>query len=142
MKGVHGDQAYDRGAVRIGDDARMRGDVFGIDLGNDEGHIGIQTVRARIIHRDAALLARDRHETAGDIVLCGAEQDVDAIERGVGRFLDDERLSFEIDRLACAARRGEKLHRRKREVLLVQALQHLLTDDARGAEDSDVVRTH
>ena len=57
----------------------MKGNVFGIDFGNDQGDVGIHAEGTGVVDDDAAALSRFRSQFFTDRA-AGKESDIDSIE--------------------------------------------------------------
>ena len=69
----------------------MGKDIFGIDLGNDERHVLLQTVKTGVVDNDRAGFYRERCPPGGDVVL-GRSEDLVNIVKTVFRQLPDHIL--------------------------------------------------
>ena len=142
MQRIDGDKTDDRSAIRIGDDTVMLRHVLGVDFGDDQRDIGVEAVRARVVHRDGSLFAGDGNESFGDVVFRRTEHDVNTVERFVSGLFDHHVFAFELHDLAGASGGGEQLEVVHGEILLGEALEHLLSHGARGAQNGNVIRLH
>ena len=89
-----------RGAIRIGDDARVPLDVLGIDLGDNQGHFRVETEGPAVVDGDCALAHGFRHQIHADIVIGGEQGDVHAFEGRFCRLDRQQRPVAEADRRA------------------------------------------
>ena len=81
VQGLEGHDHLRRRAVGTGDDAPMGGDGLGIDLGDDERHVGVHAEEGALVDDHRAALDGPGHELRGDLVGRAADGDVDADER-------------------------------------------------------------
>ena len=96
----------------------------------------------RVVDAHGAAARSLGQELLGGLVARGAQDDVDAVEGLGASELDGDLLAAEGDLLAHGAggrQRNEPLHE---EIPLLEALEHLGPDDARGAQDSDNLTSH
>ena len=141
-KRVDGDEGDDGGAVGVRDDALVPLHVLGVDLGDDEGHIGVETERARVIDKHRARLDDRGSEAFGNVVLGRAEDDVEPLKGVVGGFDDGTFLPTEQNLAARASGARDGTKGRNGEIALFKDLDHFLTDGARCAENTDVDLLH
>ncbi len=118
------DDHLDRGAVGVGDDPFVACDLVGVDLGDDEGYVGVHPPGARVIDDDGARLGRDRAPLLGDRGRRARKDDVDSLERLRRDGLDGVRRAAEDDRFAGAARRSQEFDRGDRKLTLFQQAEH------------------
>ena len=138
----HGDRQDGGGAVGVGDDAVMVGEIARIDLGHDQRRVGVHAEGRRIVDHDAARCLGGRHERAAARGAGAEESDVDALE-GTGRQLFDlVRFALEFQGLADRARRGEQLQGGDREVPSLEDAEDFHSDRAGGADNGDVLGVH
>ena len=141
-EGIDGYKRDDRGAVGIRDDALVPLHVLGVDLGNDEGNIGVEAEGARVIDEHRARLDDRGSETLGDVVLGRAKDDVEPFKGIVGGFDDGAFLPAERDLTARASGACDGTKGRDREIALFENFDHFLTDGARCAENTDIDLFH
>ena len=116
--------------------------VLGVDLGNDEGNIGVEAEGARVIDKHRARLDDRGSETLGDVVLGRAKDDVEPLKGVVGGFDDGAFLPAERNLTARASCACDGTKGRDGEIALFEDLDHFLTDGARCAENTDVDLLH
>ena len=141
-EGIDGHKRDDRGAVGIRDDALVPLHVLGVDLGNDEGNIGVEAEGARVIDKHRSRLDDRGSETLGDVVLGRAKDDVEPFKGIVGGFDDGAFLPAERDLTARASCACDGTKGRDREIALFENFDHFLTDGAGGAENTDIDLFH
>lgn len=83
-----GHQADDRGTVGVGDQPVVPGDVLGVDLRDDEGHVLVEAEGVAVVHHGGTSAHGLGQELLGNVVAGGAQHDVHAIE-GLGLCLDE-----------------------------------------------------
>lgn len=138
MQRPGGHQADDRGTVGVGDQPVVPGDVLGVDLRDDEGHVLVEAEGVAVVHHGGTSAHGLGQELLGNVVAGGAQHDVHAIE-GLGLCLDELDLPpAPLDLLACGARARQQAQLAHREVSLGQALEHLRAHRARRAKDRNV----
>ena len=117
-------------------------DVLGVDLGNHEGHVLVEAEGVGVVHAHGTPLGGFGQERLRLFVASRAEHDVDALEC-LGRRLDDGHLpAVERDGLSdgAGAREGDEPPDGK--VPLLEALEHLGSHDASGAENCNGLVAH
>ena len=142
MQRPQGHEADDGGAVGIGDDALVGGDVGGVDLGDDQRHVLVETEGVAVVDAHRAALDGLGEQLARDLVARGAEHDVDALE-GIG-LGEHHRHVLPAEAHGAAhrarARQGHELGHG--EVTLLETLNHLLADDARRTKNGNPLAAH
>ncbi len=138
VEGVKGHEGDGRGAVGVGDDAVVLGDVGGVDLGDDEGDVGVHAEGAGVIDDDATGLGGEGCELAGDAAAGAKEGDIDAGERVRFEFLDGDCLSLEGEGFADRTGGGQEGELAKGEATPFERLDHLEADGARCTDDCHV----
>ena len=140
---VGGNEADDGCAIGVRDDvARVVGDVCRVDLGDDQGHVGLEAEGMGVVHAHGAALGGFGEKGLRGRVTGRTKNNVRPLE-GIGRGLDHGHgLAVEGDGLAnrARARKGHELS--NGEVPLLEALDHLRANDARGAENGDGLVCH
>ena len=116
--------------------------VLGVDLGDDEGNIGVEAEGARVIDKHRARLDDRGSETLGDVVLGRAKDNVEPFKGVVGGFDDGAFLPAERNLTARASCACDGTKGRDREIALFENFDHFLTDGARCAENTDVDLLH
>ncbi len=117
MQRLQGDDHLDRRAVRVGDDPLVPGDVVRVDLGDDQGHVGVHPPGARVVDDDGAGLRGDRAELAGDRRRACSRGRCRRPRTPRPRGARSGSVSpAELDRLAGAPLRGQELDRADREL--------------------------
>ena len=142
IQGVDGHKAHDRGAVGVCDDALMLLHVLGIDLRDDQRHLGVETERRGVVDEHGPGLDDRGGKTLGDVVLRRAEDDVHALERLVARQLDRQLLPLPLHLLPHGARGRQQVQLCDGEVALGENLHHLLAHRAGGAQNGYVILFH
>ena len=142
-QGRDGHQHHDRGAVRVGDDAPVRRDVFRVDLRDDERHFGVHAERAR------SCQSRPRPPDGGGRELSAAraarreEGDVNALETVFASAVRRGAACPEnVSRRP--ADRSEASRRRdcERKFARFQQVQKLGSDGSGRAGNGDVISSH
>ena len=117
-------------------------DIVGIDLGHDQRHLGIHTEGMAVVDHDGAALDGLGQQLLRDIVTGGSKHNVAAL-KGLGASLfDHDLLATELDGLARRTRARQQLELANRELLLVEALEHLGAHGSRRAQNSNRVLFH
>ena len=117
-------------------------DVLGVDLGDHERHLGVEAEGARVVDDRYAALGGVGKELPGDVVVGGAEEEVEPLE-GLGRGLDDlDFFTAELELAPGAPGRAEEAKLRDGEAPLLENDAHLFADGARGAENADLELLH
>ena len=142
MQRPRGNQTDNGRAVGVGDEAVMPLDIVGIDLGHDQRHLGIHTEGMAVVDHDGAALDGLRQQLLGDIVAGSAEHDVAALKGLGASFLNHDLLAAELNGLARGACTCQQLELADRELLLVEALEHLGAHGSRRAQNSNRVLFH
>ena len=142
MQRPDGHEADDRRAVGIGDDAVVGGDGLGVDLGDDEGNIGVEPEGVGVVYADGPAHDRLGKHRRRLLVADGGKHDVDALEcLGIGldyfNFIAHKRQL-----VACRAGAREAPKLAHGEAALLEAAKHLLADDAGGAEYCNALGGH
>ena len=116
--------------------------ILGVDLGNDQGYIFVQTEGGGVIHKHSAGFDNGRGKFFGNIILSCAENNVNAFKGLLASQLNGHILTTELQGLACApgACQGDQLT--NGEVALLQNVDHFLSYSAGGAQDSNGICLH
>ena len=138
MQRGNGRQTDNGGAVRIGDKTVPGEGILGVDFGDDERHIIVETEGARIVHDQNALFGCTGQVHLGDIVVGGAERNIQPLKGFLTRELHFDIFVFELEFFAGRAFTAEQTQFFDREFALGEHNHHLLTDSARGAQNADV----
>ena len=145
MERPEGHDADDGRAVGVGDDALLDVlHVLGVDLGDDQGHVGVHAPGVGVVDAEGAGGRRDGQLLLGQVVAHGREEDVElAVALGCGD-LDGDLLPAEGHGAprVHAALRGEGHDLLHGEIALLEALQHLRAHDARCTQDADDFSAH
>lgn len=142
MQRPRGNQADDGRAVGVGDKAVMPLDVVGIDLGHDQRHLGIHAEGMAVVDHDGAALDGLGQQLLRNIVAGSAKHNVTAL-KGLGASLfDHDLLAAELDGFTRGACTCQQLELANRELLLVEALEHLGAHGSRRAQNSNRVLFH
>ena len=131
---VQGHQANGGGAVRVGDDALMRGHVGRVDLGNHQRDGRVLAEVAGVVDHHAAGLDRGRGVVARNRSAGAEESDVDPGERIMGQLFDGDFSAPEGELFADRAGRGQQGQFADRKVAALQGPDHL---DANGTGGTD-----
>ena len=127
--------ADDGRAVGVGDDAVVPLDDVTVDLGDHEGHVVVQAERMAVVDAHAAALDGLGQERLGNVVACGTQHDVHALE-GVGLGQPHGHvLATETHGLAHGALARQRDELGHGEIALLEAGEHLGAHDARRAEN-------
>ena len=116
--------------------------VLRIDFRDDQRHIRVHPERRGAINKHTARLDDGRGQLLRDVVLCGAQDNVDTFKCAVARFLDLDRLAAERHGLPGASGAGQRAQLRDGEAALFQDLHHFLADGARRAQDCYIIFLH
>ena len=136
LDGFQDDHHHDGRAVGVGDDAAgTHQGVFGIALGNDEGHVRIHPERAGVVDHHGAVLGDGVGEFHGRAGTGRDEGIIDALEIVIVlQEPDFEFLAAETvfaARTACRPEQNEFVHG---EIPLFEDLDKFLADSAAGAD--------
>ena len=126
-----------RGAVRVGDDARVAFEVARVDLRDDERDRRVHPPGRRVVDDRRATGDGSRRELLRDVGAGREQGDIDTVE-GIGHRLGDlERAT--VDRHGPAGRSTgrEQSQLTDRELPLVEDLDHRPSDDAGSSDDGD-----
>ena len=133
-------------AVRVGDDVapairpQRAFDRVGIYLRHNQRHIVFHAKGRRIVDNDATGLACLRPNSLGGITTCREQGDVGLAEIELVEGADGQHVILAIGHLAPGrARRGKRMHLVRRKIPLGKCLQHLASDGAGGADNSNSV---
>ena len=99
VQGVDGHQGHDGGAVGVCDDALVLLGVLGIDLGDDQGYIGVQPEGAGVVHEYRPRLYDGRCKPLGNVVFRRTQDNVHALEGFIAGQLHRELPALPIDLL-------------------------------------------
>ena len=136
-------EADDGRAVGVGDDvARVVFNIRGVDLGDNKGHILVEAERVRVVHAHSAALGSLGKKFLGGLVAGGTEDDVNALEGIRAGKLHGNVLAAEPHGLADGSGRGKRDELLDGKITLLETLEHLGSDDAGRAEDSDYLACH
>ena len=142
VDGGHRRGGDDGGAVGIGDEALVPGDVLGVDLGHHERDLGVEPVGAGVVDDDGALRDGVGQELRGHVVFGGAQHDV-AAGKGLWRgLLEHELFSPEGQAAAGTACRSQQTQLREGELALLQHPHHLPAHGAGCAQNGNAVFFH
>ena len=142
IEGIDGGDGDDGGAVGIADDALVVLHILGVDLGNDQGHVGVQTESGGVIHKNRAGLDDGGGKLLGDVVLGGTQDDIHALEGGIAGFPDGHILTPELQGLTGGPGRGQGDQLTHGEIPLFQNSHHLLAHRTGGTKDGNSVLFH
>ena len=132
-RGEHRRELHRR-AVRVGDDAVMLGQVFWVDLADNEGHPVIHAPRRRVVDDHRAAPDRYRGHRPRLIRTSREQRDVDAVEGFGGRLGDRERSAADGQVRACRPRRRQRSDLAGWKAALEEDLEHRPADQPRGAD--------
>ena len=116
---------------------RCAGERVGVHLGHDERHVGLHAEGRGIVDDDGATRRGGARDAARDGGTCREECEVDAAQAVHGELLDGERAAAEMQSAPGGAAGGEQAQRAEREAALLEAVDELGPDRARGADDRD-----
>ena len=142
VQGIDSSQGDDGGAVGVTDNAIVPSYILGVNLGNDQRHLGIHTESRGVIHKHSACGLDSGSKTLSDIVLGSAQDDVHALKSGVASFLNGDFLALEHQSLAGTAAACQRDQLAHGEVALLQNLDHFLTYGAGSTENSNGIGLH
>jgi hypothetical protein len=129
----------DRGAVGVRDDALVLPDVARVDLRDDERRAGVHAPGAGVVHDHGALLGEERRVLLGDRRPGAEEREVELLDPLGRQAHDAARLAVDVEDLALRLGRGVEDDFRAGELPLLDALDELEADRARGADDGDAI---
>ncbi len=133
-------QSHDGGAVRIRDDALgMLPGGFRIDFGNHQRDFGIHPEGGGVVDHDRPGRGCRRRKLPGEPSPGTEERDVDPLEGTVSQLPDRDLFPSKAKRSAHRTSRGQQREPADWKVALLEALQHLRPDGARGAGDGYMV---
>ena len=138
----HGHQRDDGAAVRVCDDPLVLQGVLAVDFRNNQRHVRIQPEGRAVvdIHRSALFDRRGKALAHGSFDR--AEYKIQALEAIVGRLLNHDLAAVEEDLFARAAGAGQQAQLLDGDLILLQDLQHFLSDGARCTENSYLALFH
>ena len=139
VDGLERDDHLDGGAVGRRDDAGVRREVVGVDLGHHERHAGVLAEHARLVDDGGAGGDGLRHELLAHGAAGGEEDEVDAVERAGAELLHLDVGAVERQLAAGGARAGEEPELPDGEAALLEDRAHGAADDAGRAGDGDGV---
>ena len=128
-------------AVRVRDDALVRLDRLGIDLGHDERHLRVHAEGTRVVDDDRPCL----DGMGSKLLACRTarkERDVNSLKGVRRRLLHRVLLAHKRDFLPCGAAGCEQPQLRERELALLDECQEFLSDRTRCAEYCDTIFLH
>ena len=133
-------------AVRVGDDVapairrKCAFDRVGVHLRHDQRHVVFHAEGGRVVDDDATGLACLRGDGLGSVATRREQGDVGLAEIELVERADGQHVILAIGHLAPGrARRGERMHLVRRKIPLGKCLQHLASDSAGGADNSNSV---
>ena len=127
------DDHLDGRAIGIGDDARMPLEVLRVDLGDDQRHVIVDAKRARVVDHDTSRIHHGLAIFLGGVASAGKQRDVDALEARRRHLFDHELPIAKLDGATSRTSRGKRLDLGRREFALREYLEHLASDNTRGA---------
>ena len=139
---VNGSAGDDGGAVGVGDDALMVLSVLGVDFGNDQGNIGIQTESGGVVNKDSTGFHDRGSPLFSDIIFSSAQNDVNALESFCTDFLDGHFFTLEGDLLACGTGGCQRHQLADREIAFCQNVHHFLANGAGCAQNGNGIEFH
>ena len=108
-----------------------------VDFRNDQRNIWFETEGGAVVDDNDALALRQAAKfTAGRTA--GEERQIHAVEGICGGFFHNVVLALEIDDLAGAVFRGQKLQPSVWEIVLIHDLEQFLTDSTGRTDDGNV----
>ena len=117
-------------------------DVVGVNLGHDQRYLGIHTEGMAVIDHDGAALDGLGQQLLRNVVAGGSKHDIAALKGLGASFLNHDLLAAELNGLARGACTCQQLELANRELLLVEALEHLGAYSSRRAQNSNRVLFH
>ena len=120
VDGLERHDHLDGGAVGRGDDARVRRQVVGVDLGHDERHAGVHAEHARLVDDGGAGGDGLRHVLRAHGAAGGEEDEVDAVERAGAELLHLDLGPLERQPAAGRARAGQQAQLADGEAALLE----------------------
>ena len=127
----------DGGAVWIGDEPLVILRCLTVDFRNDQRNIRFETEGGAVVDDDDALTLRQTAKfTAGRPA--SEKRQIHAIEGICGGFFHNVVLALEIDDLASAVFRSQKLQPSVWEIVLIHDLEQFLTDSTGRTDDGNV----
>ena len=141
IDGFQGHHHDDGGAVGVGDDPMMFGDVLGIHFRDDQGHIRVHPVGAGVVDDYGPGLDSDGSKGLGDAA-AGEQGHIHSIE-GIGLgFFHFIGLAPDGEFLAGAAGRCQQFQVLEGEIPFVQQIDEFLSNGARSTQDGQIVFFH
>ena len=116
----------------------MRAQLLRIDFRNHERHVRVHPVVRTFVDDETPRLHRIRGQRPSHRAARGEKRHVDAGEPAQLSFLDRIGFPRTDHSLSRRPRRGKEPQRSHGEVARMQELKQLLTDSARGADDTDI----
>src|SRR5688500_13563972 len=118
----------------------MPPEIVGVNLRDDERHLGVHAIGARVIDHEAAVALCDWRVETRSLARRGEEDDVVfGSEALLGGLFDRDRFAAELHRLSGRTRRGEQAQALDRDFALLEQFQELAADNAGAADHGDVV---
>src|SRR3990172_2438597 len=115
----------DGGAVRIGDDAVVRGDGMRIHLGHHERDLRVHAECARVVYHHGARCRSGRGELMAPRSARGKKRNINALEGILLELLNRPLTAAEVKPLACRPVGRKENERGHREVALFEDVDHL-----------------
>ena len=137
VQGLQGHDHLDGGAVRVGDDAVVPFQRFGVHFGHDQRATLVHAPRAGVVHDDAARGGGVGGVLFGGGAARGEDGDVDAFEHIFLQFAHDQ-LGIPVGDFGPGGTgRGEGNDLSGGEVPAFKGLQHFTADGAGSSHNSD-----
>ena len=126
--------------MQFGHDAMPLGSaqVVGVDLGDDERHVGIHAEGRGVVDDERARGGGTRRPLERERVVDVDDDEVEAVEAVVAQHLAHDLAAHERQAAAERTLRGEGAQLRHRERALLEDAQHLLADETGRADHADL----
>ena len=108
MQRVQGHEGDDGGAIGIGNDALVLGDIAWVNLGDDKWNGLVHAESAGIVDNHTASIGRGGSELFADAAARAKEGDVDAGKGVLLQLANSDRFPFEPNTLSGGASRSKR----------------------------------
>ena len=132
----------DGGAVGVGDDALVVLHILGVDLRNDQRHIGVQTECGGVIHEGGTGCHDGRGKPLGNVVFSSTQDDVHTLKGFIAGFLYGDIFAAELHGFAGASGAGQRNQLSHGEIPLLQNFHHFTSYGAGSAQDGNSISFH